>query len=133
MSFAEAYSKMNLNEHEWLDRVCAEISALYLSPDLDKVAVLNALSMMKATMLLHYAEEESLMRKLFYPNAGVHKRSHDYFMTEVSAHIVKLAKDDATMSGQVWIDFRHKLDIHVKTHDEVLAKYLEANPAGGRP
>jgi len=124
MSSVNAYAELNINEHEWIDRACAEISELFSSRELDKAAAMSILGLLKATMLLHYAEEERIMREVRYPNSSSHKRSHDFFVKEVSEFISALSNDAFGASESVWSGIKRKLDHHVEVHDGVLLGYL---------
>ncbi|MEI6559411.1 MAG: hypothetical protein WCO00_13480 [Rhodospirillaceae bacterium] len=116
---------MNGSEHEWLNQACHELSLAFANPTLDKDAALKMLSLMKASMLLHYAEEENIMKTTGYQNMGSHKRSHDYFIFEVSTLIEMVSSDAPALSASIWPDLKKKLDNHLKTHDELLTGYIE--------
>ena len=127
MAPASDYIQMNVTEHAWLDRACDQMSALLSRDEFDKGAATGILGDLKAAMLLHYAEEEEIMRKLRYHNLGGHKRSHDHFLSEVSKYISQLAAGSTPLSGDDWADMRRRLDSHVRSHDHSLAEFMAAS------
>lgn len=127
MAPANDYMKMNDAEHAWLDSACEEMSALISRPDYNKMAAIDAITKLKAAMLLHYAEEEGIMKKVGYPHMGSHKRSHDYFLTKVSSFIMNLSGESADLSGDDWAEMVRLLDNHVRLHDHNLAEFLSTS------
>jgi len=74
------YSRLNDTEHRWIDDACAEISKNFDSKLFDLGETINALGTLKASMLLHYAQEELIMVNSGYHAAAAHRRAHDYFL-----------------------------------------------------
>ena len=126
MAPATDYMKMNDTEHAWLDCACEEMSALISQPDYNKRTAIDAITKLKVAMLLHYAEEEGIMKKVCYPHMRSHKRSHDYFLTKVSSFITNLTGASADLSGDDWTEMVRLLDNHVRSHDHNLAEFLSS-------
>ena len=124
MAPANEYISMNVTEHAWLDRACDEMSVLLLREDFDKEVAIDTLSNLKAAMLLHYAEEEGIMRRIKFNNLSGHKRSHDHCVREVSGYIHEIARGNAALTADNWAEMRRRLDSHVRNHDHSLAEFM---------
>ncbi len=118
------YTELNGTEHQWIDAACAEIATLIHSDNLDVDAIIKSISALKASMLLHYAEEESIMTKVNFSGAGAHRRAHDYFLSEVSELLELVDDRSASALRTKWHELNAKFDNHVRTHDENLMVHL---------
>ena len=75
------YSRLNDTEHQWIDDSCADISQYFDAELFDVGETIKLLGTLKASMLLHYAEEELIMVNSGYNAAASHRRAHDNFLT----------------------------------------------------
>ncbi len=124
MPETHGYSRLNDTEHQWIDDACDEISQHFMAQPFDLNETIKSLGTLKASMLLHYAEEELIMAKSGYQAAASHRRAHDYFFSEVSS-LLELIKDGPSpLLGTKWQELLMKFDHHVKTHDENLMVHI---------
>ena len=126
MAAAQAYAALNQDEHLDMETIGANLDALMGEPNPDRTRIAQALSLLKASMLLHFAHEEALMKEANYPNLFHHRRSHSYIVNEVTVFISAFVSGREATTGDIWPHLKRTLDTHINRHDEDLARFLAA-------
>ncbi len=124
MSAAEAYAEMNHDEHLDMEAIGANLDALMSERAPDRTRIAQSLSLLKASMLLHFAHEEALMKEANYPNLFHHRRSHNYIVNEITVFIAAFVSGRETTTNDVWPHLKKTLDTHIARHDNDLSRYL---------
>ena len=124
MAGAHAYASMNHDEHRDMEEIGAQLSALLTAGNTDRAAVIASLNLLKASMLLHFAHEESVMKEGNYPNFFHHRRSHNYIMTELSVFIGSYAAGRVDTLNDIWPHLKKTLDTHMTKYDDDLVNFL---------
>jgi len=125
MSGAHAYATMNDDEHKDMEAIGTELNSLLTDPEPDRSRVITSLNMLKASMLLHFAHEESVMKERNYPNFFHHRRSHNYIMTELSVFIASYATGRGDSLADIWPHLKKTLDTHMSRYDDDLTNFLD--------
>ena len=126
MAPAQAYTAMNRDEHLDMETIGTNLDALMAEPNPDRTRIAQALSLLKASMLLHFAHEEALMKEANYPNLFHHRRSHSYIVNEITVFISAFVSGREAATGDIWPHLTLTLDAHIARHDEDLARFLAA-------
>ena len=124
MSGVHAYMHMNEQEHRGMEEIGKNLSDLMSRPDVDRGKVVGSLNMLKAAMLLHFAEEEALMKENNYPNFFHHRRSHNYIATELSVFISSFVAGRSDARGDIWPHLKKTLETHITRYDDDLSAFL---------
>ncbi|MEI8395583.1 MAG: hypothetical protein WCF85_12655 [Rhodospirillaceae bacterium] len=124
MSTAHAYAATNETEHQDMEAIGAEICRLVSEISIEPAKVVNALNLLKASMLLHFAHEETLMKEANFQNFFHHRRSHNYILTELSVFISSFASGRTDTISEIWPHLKTTLDTHLIRYDEDLERFL---------
>ncbi len=125
MASVQVYETTNGQDHKSIVTIGNELGLLLTGPALDRNRVAYALNMLKATMLLHFSDEEALMKQNNYPNLFHHKRSHDYIMSILSEFISAFMVGREGTTADLWPHLQKTLDNHMHRYDADFASYLD--------
>ncbi len=128
MAYVQAYQTTNDQDHNSIVAIGSELGLLLTGPTLDRNRVAYALNMLKASMLLHFSDEEELMKSHNYPNLFHHKRSHDYIISVLAEFISAFAVGRESTTADLWPHLQKTLDTHMQRYDADLAGYLGHTP-----
>jgi hemerythrin-like metal-binding protein len=115
---------MNYNEHQDMEAIGRELSAVMSECDTDRSKVLATLNRLKATMILHFAHEEGVMKDANYPNYFHHRRSHTYIMTELAVFITSYSSGRTDTVTEIWPHLQRTLETHMNRYDRDLEAFF---------
>ena len=124
MAAAQAYASLNHDEHLDMEGIGANLDALMSEPAPDRIRIAHSLSLLKASMLLHFAHEEALMKEANYPNLFHHRRSHNYIVNEISVFISAFVSGRESTTNDIWPHLKKTLDTHITRYDDDLPHFL---------
>lgn len=125
MAAASAYASMNTDDHGFLESIGAELAATLSTSPVDQFRANRALQLLKSSMLLHFSQEEALMRRHNYPDFFHHKFSHDYIVTNLTVFISSFTMGHEGASAHMWPALKTSLDTHITRYDDALSSYLD--------
>jgi len=125
MAAAHAYASMNSDDHNFLESIGVELSAMLATGPPDRPKVIGTLNLLRSSMLLHFSQEETLMRKHNYPGFFHHKFSHDYIITNLSVFVSSFTTGREKASAHVWPTLKTALDNHIARYDNALSSFMD--------
>ena len=124
MASTDLYINSNHEDHSAIMDIGGQLGLLLQGPRLDRDRVGQSLNMLKASMLLHFSDEEAFMKQNHYPNLFHHKRSHDYIISIISEFISAFAVGRESTTADLWPHLEKTLDTHMHRYDADLAAYF---------
>ena len=124
MATSQAYSLNNKRDHDGIVVIGVQLFGMMTNPMFDRTRVSQGLNSLKASLLLHFSEEESVMKAQGYPGLPQHKRSHDYIMSILADFMSAFAVGREGVDPDLWPHLEHTLDNHMARYDAELETYL---------
>lgn len=125
MPVAHVYALMNSDDHSFLEAIGAELEEIIRTHPIDRGRILGTLSLLRSSMLLHFSQEEEIMKRYNYPGFFHHKFSHDYIAINLSVFISSFRQGHDEASRHVWPALKLALDKHVCRYDTALKAFLD--------
>ncbi|MEI7609668.1 MAG: hemerythrin domain-containing protein [Rhodospirillaceae bacterium] len=124
MGYHESYSLSNQRDHEEIVVIGGELLGVMTNPMHDRARVAHHLSLLKSSLLTHFADEESEMKAHHYINFGQHKRSHVYIISILTEFSSAFAVGREKNVEDLWPHLENTLDNHLARYDAEFAAYL---------
>lgn len=92
-----------------------------ISNDRGNAALGRILDELLKYMLLHFDDEELLMRQIAYTDYSTHKSEHDLIASEIVGLKQRLMEGSINLSEQTYLKFTDVLNTHIKSSDKFLS------------
>ena len=120
------YDQSNHQDHAHIVEIGAELWGIMTNPMYDRDRVAIALNLLRSSMMLHFADEESEMRRCRYPGADQHVRSHKHIIDILADFMSAFAVGRESTAIDLWPHLEHTLETHMARYDAEFAAHLAA-------
>ena len=132
MGAALDFTSMNRDDHGYLDAMSREVAQMLGGVSADRSGTVQMLGLFRSSLLLHFLQEEEVMKEANYPGFFAHRFAHDAMTARLTALVscYEAGREDLVTGS--WPAVRGALHSHIGRYDAALGTFFEtgADSAG---